>query len=147
MAARLLPGTTTRVRRGRRHDFAGVQAVLGCAAGNRAERLYKRMTRDLGTDLYVAEEAGGAIVAVIALAYARSLLGGGLAAALEVARRSTEPRLGEGLVAFAEDRARRRGCRELAARIDGVDPELRAVLLARGFRPADALVAALVPAS
>src|SRR5947199_69697 len=83
----------------------------------------------------------------IALAYARSLLGGGLAAVLEVARRSTEPRLGEGLVAFAEDRARRRGCRELAARIDGVDPELRAVLLARGFRPADALVAALVPAS
>src|SRR5437667_129183 len=67
-------------------------------------------------------------------------------AVLEVARRSTEPRLGEGLVAFAEERARRRGCRELAARIDGADAELRAVLVARGFHPADVLVAGLVPA-
>ena len=73
MAARLLPGTTTRVRRGRRDDFAHVQAVLGQAGGDRAERLYHRMMRDLGTDLYVAEEEGGTIVAVIALAYGRSL--------------------------------------------------------------------------
>src|SRR5207244_3378949 len=119
MAARLLPGTTTRVRRGRRHDFAHVQAVLGRPGGDRAERLYYRMTRDLGTDLYVAEEEGGAIVAVIALAYGRSLLRGGLAAVLEVVRRSMEPRLGEGLVAFAEERARRRGWRALGARMGG----------------------------
>ena len=146
MAARLLPGTTTRVRRGRRHDFPRVQAVLGRAGGDRAERHYHRMTRDLGTDLYVAEEEGGAIVAVIALAYRRSLLGGGLSAVLEVARRSAEPLLGEGLVAFAEERARRRGCRQLAARVAGADPELRAVLVARGFRPADVLVTELVAA-
>ena len=146
MAARLLPGTTTRVRRGRRHDFPHVQAVLGRAGGDRAERLYHRMMRDLGTDLYVAEEEGGTIVAVVVLAYGRSLGAGGLVAVLEVARRSTEPRLGEGLVAFAEERARRRGCRELAARMDGADAELRAVLVARGFRPADVLVTELVPA-
>jgi len=83
---------------------------------------------------------------VIALAYARSLLGGGLAAVLEVARRSTEPRSARAR-RLRGGPARRRGCRELAARIDGVDPELRALLLARGFVLPDALVAALVPAS
>src|SRR5690242_20478119 len=85
MAARPLPGTPMRVRRGRRHDFADVEAVLGRTGGS--ERFYRRLTRDLAVDVYVAEDGSGAIVGVVTVAYARSLAAGGLAATLEVARR------------------------------------------------------------
>ncbi len=147
MAARRLPGTALRVRRGRRHDFADVQAVLGRTGDGRTERFFRRLTRDLAVDVYVAEDGSGAIVGVVTVAYARSLAAGGLAATLEVVRRAagggSDDGLAAGLVDFATDRARRRGCRALAARVATADPDLRAVLLARGFHVEEALVADL----
>lgn len=146
MAASRLPGTAVRVRRGRRADFAQVQAVLGAGAGGRAERFYRRMLADLGVDLYVAEDGAGAIVGLVSVAYVRSLAAGGAAAVLDTARVSVAPAapLLDGLVAFAEARARRRGCRRLDVRVDAGDAELRATLLGRGYGPGETLGATLL---
>ena len=145
MSARMLPGTALRVRRGRRRDLPQVQAVLGLASEDRLARFYRRLIADLGTDVYVAEDAAGEIVGIVSLVYARSLVRGGLSAMLDGARARHQParELIEGLVAFAEERARRRGCRRLTAWVDDGDVELRAALLARGYRAGEALVADL----
>jgi GNAT superfamily N-acetyltransferase len=143
--ARLLPGTALRVRRGRRHDLPQIRAVLGAPAVERLERVYRRILADLGTDVYVAEDTGGEIVGLVSVVYTRSLARGGLSALLDGARARCAPAgpLLEGLVAFAEDRARRRGCRRLAAWVDAGDAELRATLLARGYRAGELFVAEL----
>jgi hypothetical protein len=142
MPAEALAGTTVRVRRGRRDDLPRVLALLGRESGPRATRLYRRVVADLGTDLYVAEDAGGEVVGLVSIVYSRSLFRGGLAARLDGARAPSSPLL-DGLIAFAERRARRRGCRRLEAALDGGDPVLHTALLARGYRGADALVADL----
>jgi hypothetical protein len=148
MAVRLLPGTTLRVRRGRRRDLAQMQDLLGLPGGDRPVRFFRRILADLGADVYVAEEPGGAIVGVVSLVYARSLTRGGLSAVLDGARARHEPArpLLEGLVAFAEERARRRGARRLTAWPDADDAELRATLLARGYRTGEVLVTELADA-
>ena len=142
MPAEALAGTTVRVRRGRRDDLPRVLALLGRESGPRATRLYRRVVADLGTDLYVAEDAGGEVVGLVSIVYSRSLFRGGLAARLDAARASPSPLL-DGLIAFAERRARRRGCQRLEATLDGGDPVLHTALRARGYRGADALVADL----
>lgn len=145
MAARLLPGTALRVRRGRRRDLAALQALLGGEPGARLARLLRRILADLRGEVYVAEDAAGEIVGVISVVYVRSLVRGGLAAVLDGARvrPAPAPDLLAGLVAFAEERARRRGCRRLAAWVDAGDAELRSALLARGYRTGELLVAEL----
>ena len=143
--ARLLPGTGMRVRRGRRRDLAQVQAVLHAGSSERLDRSWRRLLADLGADIYVAEDPGGEIVGVVSLVYARSLVRGGVSATLDGVRarhESAAPVL-EGLVAFAEERARRRGCRRLTAWVDADDPALRAALLARGYRSGELLVTEL----
>ncbi len=75
--ARLLPGTAVRVRRGRRHDLAAVQALLAAPACDRLERVFRRILADLGTDLYVAEDERGEIVGLVSVLYLRSLARGG----------------------------------------------------------------------
>src|SRR5262245_16042745 len=147
MPAEALAGTNVRVRRGRRADLPRVLALLGLKAGPRVTRLYRRVVADLGTDLYVAEDPGGEVVGLVSIVYSRSLFRGGLSARLDGARATTSaaaPVL-DGLIAFAERRARGRGCRRLEAPRDGAghDPELRTALLARGYRGAEALVADL----
>jgi GNAT superfamily N-acetyltransferase len=146
MTARLLPGTALRVRRGRRTDLPQMQAVLGVPPADRPLGLYRRLLADLGTDVYVAEDEGGEIVGVVSMVYARSLVRGGVSALLDGARARHPPArpLLEQLVAFAEERARRRGCRRLAAWVEAGDEELRAALLARGYRPGALLVTELV---
>jgi hypothetical protein len=145
MAIRFLPGTALRVRRGRRGDLPRMQDLLGVGAMDGPPRFYRRALADLGADVYVAEEAGGAIVGVVSLVYARSFTRGGLSAVLDGAHAGGEPTqlVLEGLVAFAEERARRRGCRRLTACLDAADAELRATLLARGYRAGEVLVAEL----
>jgi len=140
--ARFLPGTAMRVRRGRRRDLPQVETVLGAGAGDRLARYYRRILADLGTDVYVAEDAHGEIVGIVAVAYARSLMRGGLSAMLDGACARHQPArpVLEGLLAFAEERARRRGCRRLTAWVDREDAELRATLLARGYRAGELLV-------
>ena len=143
MAGRLLPGVGVgvRVRRGRRHDLPEVQAILGTPPGRQDARVYRRHLADLGADVYVAEDAGGTIIALVSVAYARSLVRGGLSALLDGvrARPGTEAPLIDGLIAFAEERARRRGCRRLSAWVEPDDATLRAAFLARGYRPGTVL--------
>jgi hypothetical protein len=141
--ARLLPGTAVRVRRGRRRDFAQVRSFVDAAAGARLERVFRRIVADLGTDVYVAESGEGEIVGLVAVTYARSLLRGGVSAVLDGARTRRERAVLDGLVAFAEERARKRGCDRLAAWVAPEDADLRATLVARGYRPGDLLVAEL----
>jgi hypothetical protein len=145
MVARLLPGTALRVRRGRRRDLAQVERVLGREPGPRSARLFRRVLADLGNDVYVAEDARGEIVGIVTVTYPRSLVRGGLVAVLDGARARNVPAgpVLEGLVAFAEERARRRGCRRLTAWLDAGETELRAMLLARGYRAGEVLVADL----
>ena len=144
--ARLLPGTAVRVRRGRRHDLAAVQALLAAPATDRLERIFRRLLADLGTDLYVAEDERGEIVGLVSVLYARSLARGGRSALLDGAR-ARRPALLPELVAFAEERARKRGCRRLAAWVEAGDAELRAALVARGYRAAELLVTELAEAT
>jgi hypothetical protein len=145
MPAEALAGTSVRVRRGRRGDLPRVLALLGVASTPSHLRLYRRVVADLGTDLYVAEDAAGGVVGLVSIVYSRSLFRGGLSARLDGARASASPAAPvlDGLIAFAERRARRRGCRRLEAALDGGDPELHTALLARGYRAAESLVADL----
>ena len=143
--ARLLPGTGVRVRRGRRRDLAQLQSLLGAASEERLARFFRRILKDLGNDVYVAEDGTGEIVGLVSVVYARTLVRGGVSAMLDGARarrKPAEPLLGE-LVAFAEERARKRGCRRLTAWVDPADDALRATLLARGYRSGELLVAEL----
>lgn len=136
MVAQRLPGSEIRVRRCRRHDLAPVRALLGVEPDGRFERLFARLVRDLGGELYVAENGAGEIVGVVSVRYARSLAWSGMAAILDEARTrrpADAPLLAE-LVAFAEVRARRRGCRRLTAWVGERDGELRSALVARGYR-------------
>jgi hypothetical protein len=134
MAGKRLPGTALRVRRGRRHDLVQLRAVIGTPPGARLERFLRRILADLGMDVYVAEDEHGRIVGVVSVAYRRSLMRGGLSAIVDGIRAASAPAVLEGLLAFAEERARRRGCARLAAWVDADDGELRALLGARGYR-------------
>jgi hypothetical protein len=131
-----------RLRRGRRSDLARLQALLP-SAPQRA-RFDRRTLASLAGDVYVAEDAGGAIVGVVSVAYLRSMTEGRFAAVLDAARAAADslPLL-DRLIAFAEARARRRGCRRLAAWIDPGDAALRAALESRGYGARDLLVAEL----
>jgi len=139
MTARLLPGTDVRVRRGRRGDLEALGRVLGVPASGRMVRAYRRIVADLGNDVYVAEDARGELVGVVSVVYRRSLVQGGLAAVLDGVRtRPDATGVLDGLVAFAEERARRRGCRRLTACLAPDDGAVRATLVARGYRVGEA---------
>src|SRR5262249_53854159 len=143
--APLLPGPGVRVRRGRRRDLAQLESLLGTSSGERLARLFRRILNDLGTDVYVAEDGAGEIVGLVSVVYARTLVRGGVSAMLDGARARREPvgPLPAELVAFAEERARKRGCRRLTAWVDPSDEALRATLLARGYQSGDLLVTEL----
>jgi GNAT superfamily N-acetyltransferase len=127
--------------------LAAVQTLLG--ADGLPPKFFRRLINDLGADVYVAEDPGGAIVGLVSVAYARSLVRGGASALLDGVRAAREPAgpLLEGLIAFAEDRARRRGCRRLAAWVEPGDGALRAALLARGYQAGELLLTELGAAS
>lgn len=116
--------------------------MLGMPAVDERERFLRRLLADLGTDVYVAEAEGGEIVGVVAIAYVRSLQRGRWAAVLDAARTARAPLL-DGLIAFAEERARRRGCAQMRAWVEPDDPQLRAALASRGYADGAVLVAEL----
>lgn len=119
--------------------------MLGLEDAPDRERFFRRQLADLGSDVYVAEADGGEIVGVVAIAYLRSLQRGHWAAVLDAARAPHEASapLLDGLIAFAEDRARRRGCRQLRAWVEPDDRQLRAALVSRGYRSGDLLITEL----
>src|SRR5207253_1929155 len=86
------------------------------------------------------------IVGLVSVLCLRSLARGGRSALLDGAR-ARRPALLAGLVAFAEERARKRGCRRLAAWVEAGDAELHAALLARGYHAGELLVTELAGAS
>src|SRR3989442_13650722 len=114
--ARLLPGTAVRVRRGRRHDLAAVQALLAAPADDRLARVFRRILADLGTDLYVAEDERGEIVVLVSVLYARPLARGGRSALL-VGARARRPSLLTALVPLAEGSPGNRDSRLLPASV------------------------------
>ena len=142
---RLLPGTGLRVRRSRRRDLTQLAALLGADTDGGRARSFRRIVADLGNDVYVAERPGGEIVGMVSVVYARSLVHGGLSAILDGARARHEParELLEPLVAFAEERARKRGCRRLTAQVEREEAELRATLLERGYGTGELMVTEL----
>jgi len=141
MARVLLPDAGIRVRRGRRRDLPHVQSLLGIGGSDRLTRYFRRIVADLGTDFYVAEDRAGAIVGLVSVVYARSLVRGGISATLDGARAT--PAVLDGLLAFAEERARRRGCVRLTVTPDPGDSALRAALVARGYRVGELLLTEL----
>ena|SRR5437868_9129907 len=141
MSRVLLPDAGVRVRRGRRRDLPHVQSLLGIAGGDRLARHFRRIVADLGMDFYVAEDREGAIVGLVSVVYARSLARGGVSATLDGARAT--PAILDALLAFAEERARRRGCARLSAAPDSGDSALRAALVARGYRVGELLLTEL----
>ncbi|MCW5893511.1 MAG: NAD-glutamate dehydrogenase [bacterium] len=107
-----LPGTDVRVRRARRQDLPRLAPLLAGDAAGRDRRFFRRLLADLGADVYVAEDAAGALVGVVAVAYVRSLAAGRTAALLDAAclRPGVDEAVLDGLLAVAATRARRRGC-------------------------------------
>jgi len=141
----MLAGTSVRVRRGARRDAGRVLELLGRSAGGAGERRCRRQLADRTGDIYVAEAPGGRLVAVVAIAYARSIVRDGWAAVLDGVRQdaqAAEPLL-DPLIALAEERARRRGCHRVLAWVDPADAPLRAALVARAYRGTELLVAEL----
>jgi len=145
MATRLLPGTRVQVRRGQRRDLTRLRVFLEHEAAARRTRFDRALLADLGTDVYLAEDEGGAIVGVVAVAYLRSLAAGAFAAVLDTARAagSEAPLVLAHLVGLAEERARRRGCRTMRAWPGPDEVALRDVLEARGYDAGACLVAEL----
>jgi hypothetical protein len=98
--------------------------------------------------VYVVEAPGGALVGVVAIAYVRSLRAGRFAAVLDTARAAPgagRPLL-DALLDLAEERARRRGCRQVRAWLGHDDETLRAALMSRGWQVEDSFERALAPA-
>ena len=133
-----------RLRRGRRSDAPGVRGLLHADANAARARFDRRTLASLAGDVYVAEAAGGAIVGIVSVAYLRSLSEGRFAAVLDAARAVADSApLLDRLIAFAEARARRRGCRRLAALVAPGDAALRAALTSRGYGAGEVLVTEL----
>jgi GNAT superfamily N-acetyltransferase len=111
-------------RRVRRADFDSVRALLAesglpSPTAERSDRhRFRRLMSDLGADLYLAER-GLSALGIVHITYVRRLAAPA-AARIELLLVSPPARLqgiGRGLVAFAVERARRRGCAVLRCRV------------------------------
>jgi GNAT superfamily N-acetyltransferase len=113
-----------RHRRVRRADFDAVRALLADSGlplptAERSDRhRFRRLMSDLGADLYLAER-GPSALGILHVTYVRRLAAPA-AARIELLLVSPPVRLqgiGRGLLAFAIERARRRGCGVLRCRV------------------------------
>ena len=124
-------------------DFAAVMALVQRAeerewpSEKALARLFRRLVSDLGYDLYVAEQ-NGEVCGVVMVGYRRLLLQGGLCAMLDgVITAKSEAEIGQQLIAFAKERARKKGCRLVQALVSGQrGEEWGRLLSAAGFTPA-----------
>lgn len=100
-------------------------------------RLFRRLVNDLGYDLYVAEQ-NGEVCGVVMVGYRRLLVQGGLCAMLDgVITVENGGEIGQRLIAFAKERAQKRGCHIFQAQMGGQQGEEWGRLLsAAGFTSA-----------
>jgi N-acetylglutamate synthase-like GNAT family acetyltransferase len=132
-----------KIRRGKRVDFAAVMALV--QRGEEREwpsekalvRLFRRLVSDLGYDLYVAER-DGQVCGVVMVGYRRLLVQGGLCAVLDgVITTETGGEIEQQLIAFAQERAHKKGCRLFQAQVSKQQrEEWERLLCAAGFTPA-----------
>ena len=105
------------IRRGRRTDFTAVMALLAESGGtvpvpDRATlRRFRQLVADLGGDFYLAL-VDDAVVGLVHVTYARQLAAppSALLDQLVVVPACQRRGIGSALLAFAERRARQRGC-------------------------------------
>jgi GNAT superfamily N-acetyltransferase len=131
------------IRRGRRTDFTAVMALLAQGAGtvpvpDRATlRRFRQLVADLGGDFYLAL-VDDAVVGLVHVTYARQLAAppSALLDQLVVVPRVRGRGIGSALLAFAERRARQRGCDALATPVPhDATPGVRDFLARRGLAP------------
>jgi hypothetical protein len=147
MAAKRRLDGGLRLRRGRRTDLDRLEGLLPAGGEARTSRARRRTLADLSHDVYVAETPAGELVGVVAVAYVRSLRAGRFAAVLDTARAvpdSGRPLL-DALLDLAEERARRRGCRQVRAWLGPEDEVLRGALASRGWCVEESLAHVLAP--
>lgn len=128
-------------RRVRRTDFDAVRTLLAdgglpSPSADRGDRhRFRRLMSDLGADLYLAER-GPSALGIVHITYVRRLAAPATAR-IELLLVSPAARLqgiGRGLVAFAVERARRRGCAVLRCRV-GPGAEVARIFFGRtGWR-------------
>ena len=113
------------IRRGKRVDFAAVLDLARRAGTFESvpesetglARLFRRLVRDLGCDLYVAER-GGEVQGVVMVSYRRLFVRGGLCALVDaLLAGGQDGEIRERLFAFAKERARKKGCRVLQVQV------------------------------
>ncbi len=137
------PGTRLRIRRGRRADFVAVMNLLGASQvpipppDRGTLRRFRNIVADLGADFYLAL-VDETLAGLVHVTYARQLTIGPRARLdqLVVADGFRRRGVGSALLAFAQRRARMRGCAILCCSV--LSTSLPACLFfeARGFRVA-----------
>jgi N-acetylglutamate synthase-like GNAT family acetyltransferase len=104
-----------KIRRGKRTDFPALVALLTSEATPAADkgqvRHWRRLASDPRQDFYVAEHEG-AIRGMVLVCYIRELRRPGWLAILDIVAPG-ECRIGQALLDFAKERARKRGCQRL----------------------------------
>jgi len=145
MAGRRLDGCDARLRRATRHDLPALRRLLGGGEA-RSDRFDRRLLRNLGADVYVAETVRGDLVGAVALSFTRSFAAGQWRAHLDGVwvRGEQAPAVLDGLLAHAVARAARRHCRELLV-LGLVDDALAAALDRGGFTRGQSWRSALPP--
>ncbi len=132
-----------RIRRSRRTDFSAVMHLLAASGvavppPDRATlRRFRHVVADLGADFYLAS-VDGAVVGLVHVTYARQLAVPPCAQLdhLVVAASFRRRGIGSSLLAFAERRARQRGCAALSCVLPGPGASpARAFLEKAGLRP------------
>lgn len=132
-----------RIRRGRRTDFRAVMNLL--AASNVAIppperatlRRFRNIVADLGGDFYLAV-VDGTLAGLVHVTYARQLAvpPGARLDQLLVADPFRRRGIGSALLAFAQRRARQRGCGTFSCALPAADSPPRQLLEKAGLQPA-----------
>jgi GNAT superfamily N-acetyltransferase len=137
-----MPDLRVRIRRARRTDFTAVMQLLAASGvavppPDRATLgRFRHIVADLGADFYLAV-VDGTLAGLVHVTYARQLSSPPHARLDELV--VTEPFRGRGigsaLLAFAQDRARQRGCDTLSCVHPAADASARRFLEKAGLRP------------
>jgi GNAT superfamily N-acetyltransferase len=133
-------GTKLRVRRGRRTDFTLVMNLLAASEvaippPDRATlRRFRNIVADLGADFYLAL-VDETLAGLVHVTYARQLTTGPRARLdqLVVAQAFRRRGVGSALLAFAQGRARKRGCTSFCCPLLPTNPAARSFLETAGF--------------